>query len=1417
MENNEIKDITPSEQKTLFMKLFASKLRQAKRSPLSFSQERIWSLTQLNENNTALNISNSMYILGVLNEAVLEKSLHEVVRRQEILRSIFLIENEKPVQVALPMFSFRLKIIELSMCLADQATLEQIMNTERKQPFDLSKDLPFRAVLLRLTQNKHILILIAHQIVIDGESWPIIIRELGSVYQALKKGTQPALPALSMQYADYAVWQRERLKGASYTLLNEFWRNKYQETIEPLQLPVDRLPTSQLAQVRADTTAYSYKFSIKTETFTKLKQFSQQEKASLFGALLTTFNCLLYMYTRQERFLIFTSVSAKNRPELKALIGLFSNLVPIQVKISQAQNLKQILESVHQEVNDVVAHQDLPFDKITAAIKLKIPDRSKNYNVLFQVMFTFRYVDPFDDNLGDIRLEPMEMALEKEFNFQLRLGMKEMTDHIEGNLTYNAGVYEENTIKQMIEYYLVLLETSLDAILLPISELPVFESIGRHRELLAEKRAFYTQDDQMTPYEAPRNEVETKLAALWQEILGAPQVGVYDNFFELGGHSLNATILRSRIQQTFQVEVPLRQIFQTPTIAGLAEYLANGAKGFYIPIPTAVQPESYPTGSYPASAAQKRLYILYQIDPANLSYNISSAFMVEGDLDRDRLLETFRKLIGRHESLRTSLEMINGEPVQRIHPVVDPRIRAFRIEEWDEDDVKSEDSNPRIQNPHLQKIIRAFIRPFDLKTPPLLRIGLLSIGAAKHLLLFDMPHIISDGTSLGILVKEFIEIYAEKDLPELRIQYKDYAVWQNEFLKSEILKRQKEYWLSCFQEEIPVLELPTDYPRPAVQSFTGTRIGFSVSATLTQKLKDLAAQTGGTLYMVLLAAYSALLFKYTSQEDIIIGSPIAGRQHPDLQNIIGMFVNTLAIRIYPEGNKCFREYLNEVKQNALLAYENQDYQFEELVENLNLRRDLSRNPLFDTMFVLQNMELGALEIPGLKITPYEFNSQFAKFDLTLTAVETGHGIHLKLEYCTALFKQDAMERLAGHFSNILERITENPELPLSAIDMFSDQERQQLLYEFNDTRAEYSKEKTIQELFMEQVERTPEHIAVVFGDQRLTYGALHHKSSQLAEILREQGIQPDSIVGIMLERCLEMMIGIMGILKAGAAYLPIDPGYPAERIKYMLKDSNAKVLLTLNKFIMEDESISGISQIDISAAQIYHKQVRAGKNNSNDQFKHSYVNGGAGERAHHPAYVIYTSGSTGKPKGVLIEQHSIINRLQWMQKRYPLSERDLILQKTPFTFDVSVWELFWWTLVGARVCFLIPGGEKDPAVITDTIENTGITIMHFVPSMLDLFLDYIESHEIREQLSSLKHVFASGEALNCHQVKRFNKLLNKVPGVKLHNLYGPTEATVDVSYYECSSGEILSRSLETIPIGKPIDNIRLYVTDSHLN
>jgi tyrocidine synthetase-3 len=1004
-------------------------------------------------------------------------------------------------------------------------------------------------------------------------------------------------------------------------------------------------------------------------------------------------------------------------------------------------------------------------------------------------------------------------------------------------------------------------------------------------------------------YEAPRDGIEKKLVEIWSGVLGIEEekIGINDNFFHLGGHSLKATVLVSRVSKELGVKVPLTEIFINPYIRRLATFVKNAETRRFFSI-EAVEKKEY----YILSSAQRRLLVLEQMDEKGIAYNMPSVWQLEGELNVEKFEAVFNGLIRRHESLRTSFHMVNEEPVQRIEEKVEVKVEEGkeegRLEGWKDrrgdeeeapfgqllnafggsDNEGTRGFAPLPNAPSSEEpattLMSSFIRPFDLSKAPLFRVGLIKLPHTpaaprshprrgtyysqeeiehKYILMVDMHHIISDGMSIGILVKEFMDLYEGKVLPVLILQYKDYSEWQYRQDLEKSIKQQKAYWLKEFPGEMPVLDLPTDYPRPVVQDFTGSSISFEIGGEETNALKSLADEQGATLFMLLLSLYTVCLSRLSGQEDIVVGIPIAGRRYADIESIMGMFVNTLALRNFPNGQKSFIQFLEELKENTVKAFENQDYLYEDLVEKVEVERDTGRNPLFDTMFALQNFAALKIEIPGLKVQSIDYETRISKFDLTLTALESGENLFFIFEYCTKLFKVETIRRFIGYFTKTISTVIDRPGIRIADIEIIDEEEKNRIINEYNDTAADYLKEKTIHQLFEQQAERTSDHVALVgskiqntkyklqtnskfqitnnnqsgalradvdaFGGMEvleykqeilfITYSELNRNADGLAHVLKEEGIKPDTIVGIMTERSVEMIIGIFGILKAGGAYMPIDPDYPQERIDYMLKDSGTKLLVTSGNLVKKGEMVrrwEGKKNFET----VFLENLSL-PNFITFQFPDFHLSSTTGNRQTSTslAYVIYTSGTTGKPKGVAIEHNSLVNRLNWMQKKYPIDQYDTILQKTTFTFDVSVWEIFWWSIVGSKVCLLISRGEKDPETITLTVERHKITTMHFVPSMLSVFLDYLKGSGYVKKLSSLKKVIASGEALLSNHTERFNELLNKENGVILANLYGPTEATIDVSYFDCSKGG----EKEIIPIGKPIDNICLYIVDKHLH
>ncbi|WP_241427966.1 condensation domain-containing protein, partial [Clostridium saccharobutylicum] len=548
-------------------------------------------------------------------------------------------------------------------------------------------------------------------------------------------------------------------------------------------------------------------------------------------------------------------------------------------------------------------------------------------------------------------------------------------------------------------------------------------------------------------YEEPTNEIEEKLVHIWRKVLGINKLGINDNFFDLGGDSLNAVRIIAAINKELNVEISLRDMFDFSEIKTLSKQIQQKNKTEFKLI-DAIEEKDY----YELSSAQKRLFVIKQFQDTSINYNMPSVTIIEGKLDTEKFENVFKELIKRHESLRTSFEIIDGIPMQKIYKEID-----FKMEFIEKDEKE------------LESIIKQFLKPFVLNEPPLLRVTLVKLKEERYAMLLDIHHIVSDGVSMEILLKEIGYLYEGKKLDELKIQYKDFSEWQKKFFTTEAAKKQEAYWLKEFSGKIPVLNMPTDYQRPSEQSFEGDKIKFRLDKTVTDKLKEIAAKTDATLYMTIVAAYNVLLSKYTGQEDIIVGSPVAGRTHESFQNIVGMFVNTIALRNFPKSDKKFIEFLTEVKKKFLESYENQDYQFEELIVRLDVEKDFSRNPLFDTMVAWQNVDIREADISGLSFVPYDFNSSIAKFDLTLLVYESKEGLECTFEYCTKLFKKETIEKFAASFGKVLTQIVENSKATILQIEIVEESEKKKLLYDFNDTKANYSRNKTMHQLFEEQV------------------------------------------------------------------------------------------------------------------------------------------------------------------------------------------------------------------------------------------------------------------------------------------------------------------------------------------------------------
>jgi amino acid adenylation domain-containing protein/non-ribosomal peptide synthase protein (TIGR01720 family) len=882
----------------------------------------------------------------------------------------------------------------------------------------------------------------------------------------------------------------------------------------------------------------------------------------------------------------------------------------------------------------------------------------------------------------------------------------------------------------------------------------------------------------------PRTPVEELLAGIFGEVLQAGRVGAFDDFFALGGHSLLATQVISRARAAFGVELPLRALFESPAVAALGavlETLLAGEKG-------GEPPEIAPVprgGSLPLSFAQERLWFLDQLDPGSALYNVPLALGLRGNLSPAALAASLSAIVARHETLRTSFPTVEGRPAQAIAepaPLVPLLVDLGGLPAG-----LLEAETSRLSTAEA-------VLPFDLGCGPLLRTTLLKLAPDHHIALLTLHHIVSDGWSIGVLVREMTALYGvlsrglEPALPPLPVQYADFAAWQRSWLSGEVLEAQLAWWRQRLAGVPAVLALPLDRPRPAAQRFRAEQVQVHLPPELSRDLAALARSRGATLYIVLLAAFQALLARLSGEEDLTVGSPIANRNRIETEGLIGFFVNTLVLRGRLAGDPAFAGTIDSLRELALGAYAHQDLPFEKLVEELRPERSLVHTPLFQVMFILQNAPLGALELPGLSVEPAGGERALStKFDLTLALEETPRGLAGSLRYNPDLFDPPTALRMTVQLATLLAGAVARPESRLSELPSLSAAERHQLRCEWNDTGTP-APEQCLHELVEEQARRTPGGIALEFAGETLTFAALDCRASRLAARLRELGAGPEVPVGIAMERSLEMAVAVLAALKAGGCYVPLDPELPRERLAFLLADARPGVLLAQERFL---------DRLPEGATPWLCLQAGWTGEGGPD------LPAGAGPRLSpdNLACILYTSGSTGRPKGVALTHRGLVNRLLWAQRTYPLHAADRVLQKAPFIFDFSLWELFAPLLAGARVVLASPGGHRDAAYLVRTLVEREITVAHFVPSLLRVFLD----EEGVERCDRLRLVFSGGEALTSDLRDRFAARF----GMPLRNQYGPTEASIDVTYWLCRP----DRRTGPVPIGRPVDNTRLHLLD----
>ncbi|MBV9772574.1 MAG: amino acid adenylation domain-containing protein, partial [Gemmatimonadetes bacterium] len=889
-------------------------------------------------------------------------------------------------------------------------------------------------------------------------------------------------------------------------------------------------------------------------------------------------------------------------------------------------------------------------------------------------------------------------------------------------------------------------------------------------------------------YVAPRTATEEVLAGIWAEVLQVERVGVEESFFALGGHSLLATRVVSRVRQAFGVELPLRALFEAPTVSSLAGRIEALRSADTAAAPPLERGER--TGPLPLSFAQQRLWVVDRLDPGSPAYNLPSALRLRGALDAGALRASLGALVARHETLRTTFAEHDGIPVQVIHP---PALLALSLLDL------HDAPDPAAEAERLAA--EEALRPFDLAQGPLLRATLLRLGEEDHVLLVTMHHIVSDGWSMEVLVREVSTSYAafrcgeEPHLPELPIQYADFALWQRASLQGEVLDAQLGYWKAKLAGAPPLLELPTDHPREPGQSPRAVHHPFRLSAELSTHLRSLSRREGATLFMTLLSAWQALLSQYSGQEDVVVGSPIAGRTRQETEGLIGFFVNLLPLRGDLSGDPTWAELLGRVRETALEAYEHQALPFERLVEELGVERSLTHAPLFQNAFALDLS--GGSEAPDplsdaqpdtLRLEPFGGGERVAKFDLFLALHDDGATLGGTLVAPGALFEPETLARMAGHLDVVLETLTEDPTRRLSELSLLRGAERAQVLEEWNDTAAALPR-ACIHQLFAEQAHRTPGAPAVLAGSQVLDYAELERRAHRLAHLLRRRGVGPETRVGLCLERGIEAVVALLAILQAGGAYVPLAPADPPERLRDVFAD--AGVRLVLSDSTAGADLPESVEPLWLDAPEV--AALLAGMP--------EHAPEGPSDPAQ-LAYVIYTSGSTGRPKGVAVAHASVV-RLVRNTNYVPFGPEERIAHASHLAFDAATFEIWGALLNGGSLAVLEREVTLSPAALAAALREQEVSALFVTTALLNRV-----AHEEPGGFGTLRHLLFGGEAVDPQSVRRV--LEEGAPGRLLH-VYGPTETTTYASWH--AVGEV-APGATTVPIGAGLGNTTLYVRDA---
>ncbi len=1376
-------------------------------APLSYSQQRLWFVDQIQPGNPIYNINVTVRITGELRRDRFEPLMQQVVERHESLRTTFVVRDGVPWQHIAARVRPNIEYLDHSELPGDSLDemLTRFARAHALTEFDLAQGPLSRISIIQISETKHVGCFTTHHIISDGWSIGVMLFELAALYAVATGRSSQALPPLKIQYRDFAKWQRERLDGEVAQRMQGFWTDYLRDAPQILDIPTDQPRPAHVTQ-----SGTIHRFRLPPELCDELKAYSRRQQTTIFNVLFSGFATLLYRISDQPEMLIGVPVNGRDRAEIQTLIGYFVNIIPVRVNLAGNPSFEDLVRRVRDSLLAAQANQEVPFDKLVEALQ---PKRTPGRIPLVQVVYLHQSF-PLPDPQISPGLHFAQIEVHPGFSrFELALRTEPDAHGIAAILEYNTDLFDATTVSRWADQFVKLMHEVAADPSITLNQISILTEEDHRR--LNRLVALRTSESVVTAHQlrraavefvSPRTDVERQIAAIWSRLLDITQVGIHDDFFELGGNSLLAMQLVNELRAQLGIDVDLRRLFTKPTIATVAQMLAPPADDVAEFRQTRIQPAPADAPLL-LSSSQQLLYLLEQFDQ-ELAFNAALAIDINGPLDQIALQRGLDDLVRRHSILRASIQFLGGHPVHRLQPAMSV---PLTVRDFSDGSLDAR----RLAITWAEELTR---QRFDLSAGPLVRFGLAKLAADSHVLLIAIHHMVSDGWSFAILYQDLVKLYeahvhaVDNPLPELPIQFVDYAYWQRTAPALEY-DRGAQYWKERFLGDLPTLDLPLDYPRSKSIAAEPGVCELSIPPDIAVRLRAISRSEGATLYMTLMSAYMILLHKLTQQTDVIVGSSAANRLHAETTGLIGFFAGLLPLRCDLSGDPSFVGILQRVRTLCVDAFSHPEPRLDDMIEAFRPPSP-GMMPLCQTLFTYWDFATQSNSSGGVTWSLADLNVvRVSGYDLVLAIRPNGEALSGAILYRTDLFRPQTVEKFRDYFELVLRRIVDNPNYRLSQLQLLSDKDRQQILNGWNDTQAPYPADKCLHELFEAQAAVSPDAPAIRTAQGDWTYSELNQFANQVASSLIERHVKRDSIVAVLLEKGPELVGAILGVLKAGGAYLPIDSSWPSRRIRNLLDVSRPAVLIkSMNTWsdgaVANNEPENGDSPDSPGSPG-------SPDNETNDQLVTLDIDSlaksdesfASNERANGAipsslAYVIFTSGSSGIPKGVMIEHRSVVNVVASFIHAYRLSPSDRVLQQASIAFDVSVNEIF--PVLCAGGVLVIPAEDQvgDFDQLSELIQQNLVTIMGATPSGLT------ELNRRVDRLYSLRLVLSGGEALARSHIDQLQQFATVTNG------YGPTETTVCATYFDLRNRE--ETGGEWIPIGKPLPNYKVYVLDKDL-